>query len=113
MIECSASQTNRNLVEGWRTVSAGGESFANAACADDILGAFFGQMPRADLEQTRGAQSCAQLESHVRRWATAAKAMEVPASAPNPKRVGRWLETSTPHISPVFSSLRERGPPGP
>lgn len=37
--------------------------------------------------------------------------LELGKSAPNPARVRRWLETSTPHISLLFSPLTERGPP--
>ena len=44
---------------------------------------------------------------------TARKIVEQPASAPNPKRVRRWLETAAPHISMSFSPLKERGPPRP
>jgi hypothetical protein len=110
---CPEPQTKLDLrpVGGRKTVSDAIESFVNAA--RDVLGIFVSRMPCADIHHASSAEFSAKLKRCVSRAAAAAKAIELPKAAPNPKRVESWLETSAPHISPVCSPLKERGPPHP
>lgn len=94
---------------GWGTVSAALESFVAAARAGDTL--FVDLVPRTAAQAASAVELCSVLKLYVSREAQARKSMELPASAPNPKRVGRWLETPSPHLSLLFSPLTERGPP--
>jgi hypothetical protein len=78
------------------------------ARVSDTLGVCFHKGPHAKGD--RGDAFLAHMKRRVSRAAAAARAMELRPRA-NPARVGRWLETKWPHISPVVSPLTERGPP--
>lgn len=84
------------------------EPFVIAARADKTLGILLGQMDH----HSASAELRAALKPYARR-STGLKMLELASEAPNPTRVRRWLETSTPHLSLAFSPLKERGPPVP
>jgi hypothetical protein len=82
--------------------------FVIAARADKTLGILLGQMDH----HSASAELRAALKPYARR-STGLKMLELASKAPNPTRLRRWLETSTPHLSLAFSPVRERWPPVP
>lgn len=94
-----------------RTVTDAIEPFVTATRADEMLSILLGQMARSDNHQAGSADVRAMLSHHTRRASTGLKLVELPAAGANPMRVRRWLETSRPHVSVVYSPLKERGPP--
>jgi hypothetical protein len=112
MFECAELQTNPRPVGNWGAVSQAIETFMDAARGDDWLGTCVGRVRASD---TAGAvaEFWTALNRSVSRARVAAKFIEMPPTAPNPKRVGAWLQNSSSHLSVVFSPLRERGPPRP
>lgn len=86
------------------------EPFVKAARSDNMLGFFLCPMP-GDSHQACRAELHVGLKLYTSRSSAALKMVELPPMAANPARVRRWLESSPPHISLVFSPLKERGPP--
>ena len=66
---------------------------------------------QTNLDPCRAESWGTRLKLYTSRSSAALKMVELPPTAANPTRVRRWLESSPPHISLVFSPLKERGPP--
>lgn len=87
------------------------EQFVLAARIDEMPSILLWRTLGSVQQKTCGADLHAKLKPYTS--STARKAVELSPTGPNPKRVSRWLEASAPHLSVVFSPLKERGPPRP
>jgi hypothetical protein len=117
MTECRESRASKLQIRLDRSCPESGAArfgavaaaFAKAARLDDML-VLVGLPPCGGLQRRR-SDLRATLRLYISRRSAALKMVEAPPAAANPTRVSRWLETSFPHISLVFSPLKERGPP--